>query len=735
MNICEDCDANGGERFLRDVVPGGPYDTAPGWDLPYELNPVAVEQDQEGFFDQVSEFMTSLTHKTLKDSNGEDMKVLHDTLKRYGTAINNVWADRHVPIPRKYQSLMRELLQEKKKKETFLKSTGELTDDCGREVMSFELYRALAWYFLKKGNMFAHLFLILCWNMMVRNCNCDDVVFINCIWTGDSFGVSVKRAKTNQDGSQRWQTDIKHIYANPFMPEICPILALAMYFVVYSSIGIKPGDQCFFRGKKTQTTFNDEVQKALSDPEFQRHLNSRGIPWKNVGAYSTRKGSTTYCTSGSINGPSIISVCLRAGWAIGPTLERYLRGADAGDQFCGRVVCGLPQLTKDFAVLPPHFRPVDPDVDSSIMDGLRLAFPYYDKWTASFQPVTMYMLASLCHHYDWMKTKLPVDHPVRGQRIFMDSCIPDLRALLAVGPEEAQMRPTGLPAWCKMFIKIDDLHRLILEVDERVKALPAQVKVMIESCFEARDIRNDTMSFSRVQQMMESNMLKMQDTLMGMMSTMIGHRGAPTPTVRTTGPPTAGSGSLSRRGWTIWMWGHDRPEKEVWRQIKGRYLPKNFRFSCNLLSANRAVQVDVTNVDITRKQISVQKAWTWWFFGIPYGDKVIRPLHLIDSDGRNGPKTHMNIKNSRKRFHELSKVVKGLVHLLETKKGVNVRTATDAEKVEWFLEAFDLMIDFIKTHHPNPKRRSPKKDATPSMAYSTLKRWYYEAKKASTVVS
>ena len=286
MNVCEACYENGGERFVTPVLPDSKNWNDPGWELDYELDAGAVERDQMGFFEQLSDLMTSLTHKTLKHSNGEQMKVLHDTLKRYGTAVNNVWSDNHLPIPRTYQSLMKELLQEKKKKETYLKSTGELSDDCGREVMTFELYRALAWYFLQKGNMFAHLFLILCWNMMVRNCNCDDVVFSNCCWTGDAFGISVKRAKTNQDGSKGWQSDVKHIYANPFMPEICPILAMAMYFVVYPSIGVKPDDQCFFRGKSTQTAFNEDAghRNPSMVQDFHEDGCSTGLNLKGGGA-------------------------------------------------------------------------------------------------------------------------------------------------------------------------------------------------------------------------------------------------------------------------------------------------------------------------------------------------------------------------------------------------------------------------------------------------------------------
>ena len=69
--------------------------------------------------------------------------------------------------------------------------------------------------------------------------------------------------------------------------------------------------------------------------------------------------------------------CLRAGWTLGPTLERYLRSADAGDQFCGRVVAGLPQLTKDFSALPPHFKNMQPGPEADMIDkGVTQAFPY-----------------------------------------------------------------------------------------------------------------------------------------------------------------------------------------------------------------------------------------------------------------------------------------------------------------------------------------------------------------------
>ena len=39
---------------------------------------------------------------------------------------------------------------------------------------------------------------------------------------------------------------------------------------------------------------------------------------------------------------SIVAVLLRGGWEIGAVLDRYLRYSEAGDEFVGRVLSGLP---------------------------------------------------------------------------------------------------------------------------------------------------------------------------------------------------------------------------------------------------------------------------------------------------------------------------------------------------------------------------------------------------------
>lgn len=55
-------------------------------------------------------------------------------------------------------------------------------------------------------------------------------------------------------------------------------------------------------------------------------------------------------------GPSIVAVCLRCGWKMGDVLSRYLRFADAGDQYTGRIAAGLDSKSSSFAVVGPSYR-------------------------------------------------------------------------------------------------------------------------------------------------------------------------------------------------------------------------------------------------------------------------------------------------------------------------------------------------------------------------------------------
>ena len=58
---------------------------------------------------------------------------------------------------------------------------------------------------------------------------------------------------------------------------------------------------------------------------------------ENLGSHSIRKVAASYCFSGIILSPSIVSICLLAGWTISCAKERYLEYENSGDQFVRRL--------------------------------------------------------------------------------------------------------------------------------------------------------------------------------------------------------------------------------------------------------------------------------------------------------------------------------------------------------------------------------------------------------------
>ena len=223
-------------------------------------------------------------------------------------------------------------------------------------------------------------------------------------------------------------------------------------------------------------------------------------------------------------------MCLRAGWAIGKTLESYLRTAKAGDQFCGRVVCGLPVLSHEFAMLPPHFKALGPDDRRMMMAALEAAYPFHACWGSTFQPVATFMLASLVKHQSWIKKKLPAEHPVMSKTLFKLGELEDLEECLTTG-EETGMRPTGVPPHTMLFGQVYRLTELVKQMMIEMRALPGQFRSIVESCLHKRDTDNGTASMSVMLKMFDGFQNKMKDEWNRMFAIMTQQQQQPRPVV------------------------------------------------------------------------------------------------------------------------------------------------------------------------------------------------------------
>jgi hypothetical protein len=280
-------------------------------------------------------------------------------------AIRSYYIDHNVPIPDWFDTGLRSLFQgfkrtaAKHKREHGISSKNEE----GKSPFSFNIFHFLmkSIMFSTSPNPFAHLFGLLSWSMMSRGDNTASINVRNMGWYEDALTVKLAHAKNDQTGEHSISTEPRHIYANPINPEICPILSLGIYF---STSFNAPNESSLFLGERQKDRMLQYIPEYLRSELVQKHMKLLGMVPTDFGNHSFRKGAATYVASGSVGGPSIISVLRRAGWSLGDTLGRYLKADPAGDQYVGRVVVGLPISSHKFAVLPPQLRVDDEKVCS-----------------------------------------------------------------------------------------------------------------------------------------------------------------------------------------------------------------------------------------------------------------------------------------------------------------------------------------------------------------------------------
>ena len=189
--------------------------------------------------------------------------------------------------------------------------------------IDFTLYRWLAEEMLvdnEPSAVFGHAVLTTSWNLMCRIGNAVAICDTHLEWIGDSLGIYFAHTKTDQTGDR--PRDPRHVYANPLMPEICPILSLAIYFLCFP---VDPDTRQIFGGGNQDDRYRRLLTRVLGTEEASGELEARGVQKENIGPHSSRKGSTSLCASGTTACPSSIAVNLRAGWTVGDVQDTYLR--------------------------------------------------------------------------------------------------------------------------------------------------------------------------------------------------------------------------------------------------------------------------------------------------------------------------------------------------------------------------------------------------------------------------
>jgi len=275
-------------------------------------------------------------------------------------------------------------------------------------------------------------------------------------WDADCLVFRFVKSKGDQTGKNRDQE--WHVYANPHTPSVCPVLALGCYIfanpgvfsmstaevdamngadldlmndggvvegtadgvvegtvdgVVESTAdgpraGQHPSQKgCLFPGDCQYDRFMGCLHRIID--KYSDEFFALGISPCDLGSHSARKGASSHALSGTTVSPPMVSICLCAMWSMGHMKERYLQFEKAGDQYLGRVVCGLNVNDVKFAVSPPYF-----DFDADAANGTKdrafsLLRDYMiggDHVCASVHCIFYFCFAPLTYHFDFLSRVL-----------------------------------------------------------------------------------------------------------------------------------------------------------------------------------------------------------------------------------------------------------------------------------------------------------------------------------------
>lgn len=340
----------------------------------------------------------------------------------------------------------------------------------GKEPFEFSQMQSIALTLLKENNnenTFLHLYMLLTWNLMCRANNTGSIRYHHIDKKEDSVVIVFSHQKTDQLGKYRGLG--KHLYANPFNPEICVFLSFGIFFLSYPPCN---DGGLLFDGDKQMERFSKGLNRVLRSKDVEQELTSKGHERSDYGTHSFRKGAASYCCAGCTAGPPISSVHLRAGWKFGGVQDRYIKYEAAGDQYLGRVVSGLPITSPLFAILPPHFIDENSPLVKTTMTECFPSLP--EKITSA----TLLFLASVVYHHRFILNTFPKTHPIFSNPLFTNKeRIRQLYDLVKCDTTSNKMTSTGIPPHVGFSLQIKKVHD---DLNEASTKIVGEIKDVIE---------------------------------------------------------------------------------------------------------------------------------------------------------------------------------------------------------------------------------------------------------------
>jgi hypothetical protein len=264
---------------------------------------------------------------------------------------------------------------------------------------TYDQYNRLAKHYFDTNNVFAHLYLVLTWNLTCRTVNTAKLWLSGFGWDNDHLTVKIGMTKTDQAGIRGFPMAV---FSNPLVPHICPLLSLAKYVVAKGNTfqWNASGQAKLFLGRSQSSQFGKHLLaglKALGLVEYDPANHNKAMA--THAAHSIRKGALTYASSASSGVVSIMTLALRAAWTTSSLLKTYIQHEGAGDCILGRILSGLPLTSVTFATAPAHFSCENPPDGVCVEAVLGNLFLEQLRTDQSFSPILPYLGAALLRFF------------------------------------------------------------------------------------------------------------------------------------------------------------------------------------------------------------------------------------------------------------------------------------------------------------------------------------------------
>lgn len=236
---------------------------------------------------------------------------------------------------------------------------------------------------------------------MARSQTTSTLLWKNVGWDGDCLTLMYETSKTNQTGEH---VVPRHLYANPYEPHLCPVLAMGIKLLTESHTKSSPA--MLFPGGSANKNFCTWLYGLIKSPNSEIDMSNLGSSPDDIGTHSIRKGAATY-VCGLTDGPQSGTIKLRMDHTLGKVDDMYLYIQSGADKFVGRCASCLNMNNLDFNVLPLLFIDMeDVDFDAVLPPGniknasqsLKMAIPF--------------LIASVVYHWGWIKQNLPWNHKI-----------------------------------------------------------------------------------------------------------------------------------------------------------------------------------------------------------------------------------------------------------------------------------------------------------------------------------